>query len=61
MDDNAKLQASPLRRIKNLKPVDPSKVAEMETRLKRTYVEGMTQYAREARLRAEKVRDKVLD
>ena len=51
---------SPLARIKNLEAVDPAKVAALESRLKHNYVAGMTEYLREARLQAEKVRDKVL-
>ena len=51
---------SPLDRIKNLQPVDPSKVAALENRLKSKYVAGMTEYLREARLRAEQVQDKVI-
>lgn len=51
---------SPLKRIKNLREVDPTKVSEMETRLRSTYVRRMGEQAREARLRAEKLRDKIL-
>lgn len=59
MDEKTKLQ-SPLQRIKNLRPIDPAKVAALESRLKQSYVVEMTEYVREARLRAEAVRDKVL-
>jgi hypothetical protein len=60
MESKTKLESSPLKRIRNLQPVDPAKVAALETRLKESYVVGMTEYAREARLRAEAIRDKVL-
>lgn len=60
MEEKPKQLTSPLQRIKNLQPVDPAKVAALESRFKRTYVTEMTEYAREARLRAESVRDKVL-
>ena len=51
---------SPLKRIKNLREVDPKEVLELETRLRSTYVRRMNEQAREARLRAEKLRDKIL-
>lgn len=51
---------SPLKRIKNLRDVDPQTVAELETRLRSTYVRRMGEQAKEARLRAEKLRDKIL-
>lgn len=54
-------KTSPLHRIENLQEVDPKKVADLEARLKRTYVSRMSDYVREARLRAEAVRDKILD
>jgi hypothetical protein len=60
MEDKTKLESSPLKRIKNLKPVDAAKIAALESRLKQSYVVGMAEYARSARLRAEAIRDKVL-
>lgn len=51
---------SPLDRIQGLRPVAPEKAQALETRLKRGYVSQMTEYVREARLRAELGRDKVL-
>lgn len=62
MTQKSKLEelGSPLKRIKNLKEVDPQKVLELEARLKTTYVRRMGEQAREARLRAEKLRDKIL-
>jgi hypothetical protein len=51
---------SPLKRIKNLREVDPKRASELEARLKTTYVRRMGEQAREARLRAEKLRDKIL-
>jgi hypothetical protein len=62
MTQKTKLEelGSPLQRIKNLKEVDPKKVSDLEARLKNTYVRRMGEQAREARLRAEKLRDKIL-
>lgn len=60
MEEKPTKSMSPLHRARNLRPVDPEKVAALEARLKGTYVREMTEYAREARLRAESVRDKVL-
>ncbi len=60
MENKPEPSASPLKRIKNLKPVDAEKIAALETRLKGSYVVGMDEYLRESRLQAEKVRDKVL-
>jgi len=51
---------SPLERIQGLRPVASEKAQVLETRLKRSYVPQMTEYVREARLRAELGRDKVL-
>lgn len=62
MKKRPKLEAlgSPLKRIKNLREVEPTKVSELETRLRRTYVVRIGEQAREARLRAETLRDKIL-
>ena len=62
MTHKPKLEAlgSPLKRIKNLQEVDAKKVVELETRLRITYVRRMGEQAKEARLRAEKLRDKIL-
>jgi hypothetical protein len=60
MKDGNRLLESPLARLKNLQEVPAEKVADIEKRFKATYVRGMTEYLREARLRAEKIRDKIL-
>jgi hypothetical protein len=54
------LLQSPLSRIKGLQEVPPEKIAAIEKYFKATYVRGMTEYQREARRRAEAVRDKIL-
>lgn len=60
MKDGNRLLESPLERLKYLQEVPAEKVADIEKRFKMTYVRGMTEYLREARLRAEKIRDKIL-
>ena len=60
MKETPKAMASPLHRIKNLQQVEPGKVAEIEKRMQRTYVARSTDYMREARLRADRIRDKAL-
>jgi hypothetical protein len=60
MKERSHLLDSPLTRVKGLQEVPAQKVADIENRFKNTYVRGMTEYQREARLRAEKVRDKIL-
>jgi hypothetical protein len=60
MQQKFERSSSPVERLKNAKPVDPDKVRALESRLKRSYVVGMSEYNREARLRAESIKDKVL-
>lgn len=60
MEDRSRLLQSPLTLLKGLKEVPAEKLAAIENRFKATYVREMTEYQREARLRAEKVRDKIL-
>lgn len=55
-----KAMSSPLDRISNLVPVAERTVAEMERRMRDTYVRRTADYLREARLRADKIRDKTL-
>lgn len=60
MESSSRLLESPLARLKNLQEVPAEKQAAIEERLKANYVRPMTEYLREARLRAEKVRDLIL-
>jgi len=60
MKETPKAMASPLQRIRNLQQVEPSKVAEIERRMRQTYVERSAEHMRDARLRADSIRDKAL-
>ncbi len=60
MESSSRLLESPLARLKNLQEVPADKQADIEKRLTVNYVRPMTEYLREARLRAEKVRDQIL-
>lgn len=60
MKTTPKAMNSPLDRISNLRPVADRKLAELEQRMRGTYVARTADYLREARLRADKIRDKSL-